>query len=618
MEIKRVMIGGNREEINRETGEHTPNLIESVKRADLIFTPEQLIEKMFKGTPQEYNSWLIKHKLHPSQINYHDINQKQELLKSLKNYAMRLLDEAKVDSLFYNELGNIVVSRWLNSFDILENHIYDFGDFDKIEFIKIAESFKKRFTTHSPFAFLTIDEFNQQIKVVESHKVLIRLEQKLPMGIKRSTPVGQSATKLYQNFFTTIGYKGRGELTEGLNYNRTSFKNFNFNLNTEIRLLNDIIYDRLGYDKKELQMAFIFGATNKRFYFESDIKGTERTEEELEALAIAEGVTTAIAKELHKKRQGSIAVDKTVVEVKKRVEHPKIEEVKLSDQRSNISISSAIKSFEKEMFVRQQGYAELAKEKINDALANREKYIREFYAFLKKGMSVSDALGKFSERYANNPYIKGIIETSITGELQLQALKDKGIEELYHNINLLKGEKLGLVRDLDIKETEIASLNQKIESLVVTHTKQLEEIESNVGQFLDERAELVESNNRQSEMIEELEKLIVQYEETLKIKDREIADISRERRREAELLDVVKSSLLESNWEVESLENDKRILSKKIENYDSEIKHYIRQIEQLKEENSLILSATDLLKTSNKQLESQLEMMRSSKKDIRG
>jgi len=34
MEIKRVTIGGNREEIDRVTGKHSPNLIDSVKRND--------------------------------------------------------------------------------------------------------------------------------------------------------------------------------------------------------------------------------------------------------------------------------------------------------------------------------------------------------------------------------------------------------------------------------------------------------------------------------------------------------------------------------------------------------------------------------------------------------
>ena len=157
MEIKRVTIGGNREEINRATGEHRPNLIEIVKRSDLIFTPELLIKKLFKGSNQEYDTWLMKHKLHPSQVNYHDINQKHELLKKLKTYTMRLLDEAKTDSMFSNQLGNIIVTKWLDTFDTLENHVYDLSDFDKIEFLKISDVFKKRFTTNSPFAFLTID-----------------------------------------------------------------------------------------------------------------------------------------------------------------------------------------------------------------------------------------------------------------------------------------------------------------------------------------------------------------------------------------------------------------------------------------------------------------------------
>lgn len=706
MEIKRVTIGGNREEINRETGEHRPNLIDTVKRSDLIFTPEQLIQKLFKGSNQEYNTWLMKNKLHPSQINYHDINQKQELLKRLKIYTMRLLDEAKTDSMFSNELGNIIVTKWLDSFDTLENHVYDLSDFDKVEFIKIADEFKKRFTTRSPFAFLTIDDVNQQLKVVESHKVLLLLDEKLPMGNKRGTPAGQEPEKLYQNLFTTIGYKGKGELTEGLNHHRTNFKNFNFNVNIETRLLNDIIYNTLGYDRGETQVAFLFGAYGKKLYFESDIKGTERKQEELDALAIAEGATTVIEKELHKERQGSIAVDKTTIEVEKRIAHPRVFEekvvepevvvtdtstdtstviskeeepkstvnesekkdepvveakrdtgldIEVKEERATKPISSALEAFEKEMLIKQQGYAELAKEKINEALTNRNQYINEFNAFLKKGMSVTDALGKFSERYASNPYIKGIIETSITGELQLQVLKDKGIEELNYNINVLKSEKQGLLKDLGVRETEIAALNQKMEMLVVTHTKQLEEIEVNVAKLVEERAELIESNTNQSEMIGELEKLIAQYEQTLKAKDSElnekdieidklketvstnqreyqailsskdseikkmeakVASLEEEKvefieskKKQEELYAVIKSSLLESNREVETLKNDKKNLSQEIGNYTSEIKYYARQIEQLKEENKLTLSATSLLKTSNSQLEAQLETL---------
>jgi len=600
MEIKRVNIGGNREEIDRRTGEHTPNFIDSVKRSDLIFTPEKLIRKFFRGGDQEYNNWLKRHKLEPSEVNYHDINQKQELINRLRIYTMKLLEEAKSDSMFSNELGNIIVTKWLESFDTLENHIYDLSDFDKIEFIKISEGFKESFTTNSPFAFLTIDEANQQIKVVESHKVLLLLDKRLPMGNKRGTPVGQTPQKLYQNFFTTIGYKGKGELTEGLNHHRLNFKNFNFNLNIEIRLLNDIIYDRLQYNKEQIQVAFIFGAYGKKLYFESDIKGTERTEEELKALSIAEGATSSITRELHKERQGTIAVDQTVVEVKKRVEHPKVENIikpkpivepKQQEEPNRATISTTLEDLEKEISIRQQGYAQLAKEKISEALINREQYISEFYSFLEKGMSITDALNKFSERYANNPYIKGIIETSITGELQLQALKDRGIEELNRYIDLQTKENKELKRDLDTKETEIASLNQNIESLVVAHTKQLEKIEVKIERLVEERGELIKRGSRDSEMIIELERLIVEYEKALKDRDIEIDELK------------------EKNTNI-----DKK--NREIENYESDIRYYTRQIEQLKEENRLILSATNLLKISNQQLESQLENLTKKNREV--
>ena len=627
MNIKRIHIGGNREEINRETGEHTPNFIDSVKRSDLIITPERLLEKIFNGNNQDYTSWLMKHNLHPSQINYNKINQKQELIRILKEYMIRLLEEAKSDSMFSNILGNLIITKWIDSFDTLENHIYDLSNFDKIEFIKISEEFKKRFDTYSPFAFLTIDDINQQLKVVESHKVLLLLEKSLPMGNKRGTPAGQEPEKLYQNFFTTIGYKGKGELTEGLNYHRTNFKNFNFNINIETRVLIDIIYKRLEYSREEIQIAFLFGAYGKKLYFESDIKGTDRTQEELEAIAITEDARAVIEKELHKERQGSISVDKTTIEVKNRITPPKVtkENIELKEEKeqsTNNSLSNRVEAFEKEMFIRQQGYAELAKVKIDEAINNRTKYIQEFHTFLKKGMSVTDALNKFSQRYANNPYIKGIIETSITGELQLQYLKDKGIEELNHTINRLENQKESLYQELDNKETQIASLNQNIDSIMVQHTKQLQEIEVNISKLVEERASLIYKNNKQLELIVELEQLIAQYEHTLREKESQIKEmrssIESVERSRAEY-DRVKSSLIESNKKIESLENKNITLSRELERSNSEIKYYSRQIEQLKEENRLTLSATNLLKTINTQLESKnselLREIESLKKD---
>lgn len=617
MKIKRVHIGGNREEINKQTGEHTPNLIDTVKRNDLIITPDKLIEKLFKGNNHEYNSWLIKQNLHLSQLNYKEVNQKQELIKILKDYTMRLLEEAKSDSMFSNELGNLVITKWIDTFDTLENHIYDFSDFDKIEFIKIADEFKNRFDTYSPFAFLTIDDINQQLKVVESHKVLLLLDKNLPMGNKRGTPAGQKAEKLYQNFFTTIGYKGKGELTEGLNYHRTNFKNFNFNINIETRLLIDIIYKNLKYNREEMQVSFIFGAYGKKIYLESDIKGTERTKEEIEAIAIAEGARAKIEKELHKERQGSIPVDKTTIEVKNRITPPKVIDIdkdkdkdiviEISKEEPTKNISTQLEEFKKEMTIRQKGYAELAKVKIDEAINNRNQYIKEFHSFLKKGMSVTDALNKFSQRYANNPYIKGIIETSITGELQLQALKDKGIEELNHNIEILEAQKENLYQELDKKETQIASLNQNIDSIIVKHTKQLEEIEVNISQLMEDKNSLILHNSKQLDMIAELEKLIVQYEHTLKEKKNEIKEMkSYIDSFEKDRLDFnrVKSLLQKSTIKIENLENKNRVLSRELERSNYEMKYFSRQIEQLKEENRLSISATDLLKTINRQLES--------------
>jgi len=584
MQIKRVTIGGNREEINRQTGEHRPNLLESAKRSELIFTPERLMQKFFKGTAKEYETWLTKHKLHPSQVNYHDIKQKKELIKKLKTYTMRLLDEAKVDAMFTNELGNILVNKWLDTFDTLENHVFDLSDFDKVAFLKVADTFKARFTTNSPFAFLSIDTFNQQIKVIESHKVIFLSSEPLPMGNKRGTPLGQEPEKLYQQFFTSIGYKGKGELTEGLNHHRTSYKNFNFNLNIETRLLNDVIYEILEYDREKVQITFIFGAYSKKFYVESDIKGTPRTPAEMEALAIADGATSEIEKALHKERQGSIAVNKTSFEVKKRIEHPKTPIIQRQNTPSSPPLkksqplSKTLQAFEKEMLQKQKGYAELAKTKINEALEKRAQYLQEFHDFLKKGMGVSDALNKFGERYANNPYIKGIIETSIATELQLQALKDQGIEELHQTIHALKEKIQNLKTELDTKETEIASLQQNMESIIVAHTRQLNEIETNLSEFISEKEALQSTNQHQSELIEELEKLIAQYEKTLQ----------------------------EKNAIIEQTHQQKKVMM------EGKMAHYREQIKQLKEENELTKSTIQLLKINNQQLLEQISYLQSS------
>jgi chromosome segregation ATPase len=98
-------------------------------------------------------------------------------------------------------------------------------------------------------------------------------------------------------------------------------------------------------------------------------------------------------------------------------------------------------------------------------------------------------------------------------------------------------------------------------------------------------------------------------EVTMDSLEKEKVEFIERKKREEELYSVIKSSLVESNREVETLENDKKNLSREIENYVSEIKHYIRQIGQLKEENKLTLSATNLLKISNGQLEAQLKTL---------
>jgi len=594
MEIKYINIGGSREEINKITKEHQPNLLEIIKPNDLIFSPEKLIKKFFKGTEEEYHHWLIHHKLHPSQINYHLINQKSELIKKLKVYTMRLLDESKKDSLFFNELGNISVTKWLESFDTLENHIYDLSDFSKIEFLKIFDHFKTKFTTNSPFAFLIIDELNQHIIIVESHKVLLRLNKPLPIGNKKGTPSGKAPEKLYQNFFTSIGYKGKGELTEGLNYHRTSFKNFNFNLNIETRLLNDIIYQELFYNPKETQIAFMFGSYTKKLYFSSDLKGTERTEEEIEALEISLERTKEIEKKLHKRRQGSIKADKTSTEVKKRIDYPK-QTINISNEKYKKSNtkqipSTSLEQLNQEIKKRQQGYSELAKKKIRDAFSHSDQYVQEFYNFLDKGMTISDALSKFSERYANNPYIKGIIETSITGELQLHALKNKGIEELTSSITLLEDQLQQIKDEIGYKEDEITSLNQKLESIIINHTKQLEKIEFNIHELILEKEQLLKEKHQQSEMIIELENLLTQYESTLQ-------------KQEEEAIHYKEKLIL--------LEEENNLLSNHLKSSNLELEHYLQKITQLQEENRLLLSNSNLLKSNNQQLHSQIDFLTS-------
>jgi len=83
-------------------------------------------------------------------------------------------------------------------------------------------------------------------------------------------------------------------------------------------------------------------------------------------------------------------------------------------------------------------------------------------------------------------------------------------------------------------------------------------------------------------MIIELEKLIIEYEQTLKEKDNLLKNLK-------------ERVLVNSDIEIDALKN--------------EIKYYVRQIKQLKEENKLTLSTTNLLRISNNQLESQLAIL---------
>jgi len=627
MKLKKIRVGGNREEIDKITKKHIPNLIESLQNTNLIFTPDKLMKKFFKDDDYEYNAWLIRHGLNPSQINYKNINRVNELLNILKDYTLKLLNEVKIDPMFSNELGNIMISRWIDSFDVLESHIYDLSDFNKIDFLKITDAFKKKFTTNSPFAFLIIDDVNQQLKIIESHKIILLLDNKLPMGNKRGTPPGQEAQRLYQNFFTSIGYKGKGELTEGFNYHRNSFKNFNFNLNIETRVLIDIIYETLNYNRENIQIAFIFGTYTKKLYFESDIKGTRRTKYEIEALNISNDIKRNIEKKFHKERQGSIGVDQTSIKVKKRIEQPKKDIISNIEQKEKSTfIFNNIKKYEEEILKIQLGYIELAKEKINEALTNRSKFIKEFYTFLDKGMSISTALNKFSERYTSNPYIKGIIETSITGEIQLQHLKDRGIEELNQTIEILENKIKNLKKDIIEKETKIASLNQNIETIIISHTKQLEKINIELENIINEKENLIKNNTYQENIISELKKLIIQYEKELKKTKKEIENyqLNLENKKE----ELYQSNILikklkeenkinkKSNNIIKRLKNNNEFLIQKIKNCNNENKYYIKQIKQLKEENELIISTIDLLKINNKQLEIQLKNLTEKNKSI--
>ena len=625
MKVIIVKIGGQREEIDKETKAHFPNLIETVKRNELVFSPDQLLGKLWKGTPLEYRNWLMDKKLHPSIINFDDINKKEALIFKLKIYAARLIDEAKTESRFPNELGNLIVKKWADSFDTLETHIYDLRNFDELNFIKISDAFKINFTTNSPFAFMNIDKTNKLIKVVASHKTLFKSDNPLPMGNQRGLPVGEEK-KIYKDFFTTIDYKGKGELTEGLNHHRKNFKNFNFNLNQEIRLLNSIIYDELNLKRDETQIAYTFGEYGKKLYFDSDITGTERREEEIEALKIVEGVPTQIEKKIQKERQGSIAVDKTRQEILNRenigslekeenstlntenvkeIEDPK-EAVDILDGMNNKrsetvpSISKTLEEYMYEINIKQQGYAELAKQKIDEALLNREQYVKEFYSLLGKGLTLNEALSKFTERYVSNPYIKGIIETSITAELQLSALKDSGISELLSQVDILKNDKVGLEKDLGKKEDQYADAIQEIDSLRIQHTKELSDIETKVIFLVEEKEEY-------KELSEKLETLVEQYEVTLKQKDVELNAKAKE--------------LLDSKTEYEVTLNQKdeelnvkvtELVASKTayENMVNKFNLQKNQIEGLESQLSISKTSVSMAQDNNKELRSQLEELR--------
>ncbi len=617
MKIIAVKIGGQREEIDKATNDHIPNLIETVKRTELIFTPDQLLKKHWKGTSIEFTNWLNSKKLHPSNINFDDINKKETLIFELKKYAARLIDEAKTESKFPNELGNIIVKKWVESFDTLETHVYDLRHFNEVDFIKISDAFKKNFTTNSPFAFMNIDRTNNLIKVVASHKTLFQSENPLPMGNQRGLPVGEEK-KIFKNFFTTIDYKGKGELTEGLNHHRTNFKNFNFNLNQEARLLNKIIYHELGLTRDETQIAYTFGEYGKKLYFESDITGTERRAEEIEALKIVEGIPTQIEKKIHKDRQGSIAVNQTTAEVLSREniipivkeekgivdteniedgESTKVIEEKvvvdtldvMQNKRAETapSMSKTLEEYMREVNIKQQGYAELAKQKIDEALLNRDQYVKEFYTLLGKGLSLNEALSKFTERYVSNPYIKGIIETSITAELQLSVLKDSGISELLSQVDVLQNDKVGLEKDLGKKEDQYTDAIQETTSLRVRHTKELSAIEIKVASIVKEKEEY-------KELSEELESLSEQYEVTLKAKDEELDtkgnEIAKSKIEYEKVLTQKDEEFHVKVTEIESLsEQYKRTLNQK----DEELNGKVSEIAKSEAEYKSVLTQKD-------------------------
>jgi hypothetical protein len=634
MKVIAVKIGGQREEIDKATKEHVPNLIETVKRNELIFTPDQLLKKHWKGTSSEYTSWLNSKKLHPSNINFDDINKKETLVFELKKYVARLIDEAKTESKFPNELGNLIVKKWVESFDTLETHVYDLRNFNEVDFIKISDAFKKNFTTNSPFAFMNIDKTNNLIKIVASHKTLFKSDNPLPMGNQKGLPIGEEK-KTFKNFFTTIDYRGKGELTEGLNHHRLNFKNFNFNLNQETRLLNNIIYQELNLTRNEIQIAYTFGEHGKKLYFESDITGTERRAEEIEALKIVEGIPTQIEKKIHKERQGSIAVNKTTQEVLSRknisstvkgtntiievanvkeIETPLIEDAQdrldvMKNKRTEKTpfLSKTLEEYTREVNLKQQGYAELAKQKIDEALSNREQYVKEFYSLLGKGLTLNEALTKFTERYVSNPYIKGIIETSITAELQLSALKDSGISELLSQIDILKNDKVGLEKDLGKKEDQYTDAIQETASLRIMHTKELSEIEIKV-------ASLVEEKEEYKELSKELEGLSEQYEVTLKEKDeelntnaKELIDIKVEYEKvlnqKDEEFGIKVKELAESELENKDMANS-------LKDYDSKFNLQKMQLEGLASQLSISKDSMNMVQDNNKELRSQLDELR--------
>ncbi|MFA7434893.1 MAG: hypothetical protein WC006_00825 [Bacilli bacterium] len=286
--------------------EETPKseLFDKFQLKDLAFSPKDLFKKFYVGKT-DFDELTKKYNF-DVETNY---TTKQQFIESALSSVNRLLAHARMTTNFDNSITTINAKKFINNADILMEHKYDLSDFSDTEFSKISQNFKKEFDTNSIFAFVNIDENNRKISVIESHKTLYKPTEN---ELKSKTDA--------KDIMSSIGYRGKGSLTSGLNANVESFKAYNFNMNTELRLLTKIIRQTIQLDENSFQPVYKYGEWDRNFY-ESDVFGKPNTKQELYLIALNQD-SNNISKEMTSQRRESISPAKINDVVKNRIETP--------------------------------------------------------------------------------------------------------------------------------------------------------------------------------------------------------------------------------------------------------------------------------------------------------